>query len=151
MLIAVAISWIRGVSKVAASPTGSGNSVVPSTATPCKASLHQSYAGTFRRGIARDWFTSWEAFSWRVMRCTKSAARSSGDSLESRYGKLEVSCAKLVRLSSAKVRNEKRIVLGFFILPARHERVSEQSLSNHGATSATHDRFPVIHRRRVEY
>jgi len=32
---------------------GSGNSVTPSEMTPCKASLHQSYEGIFRRGMAR--------------------------------------------------------------------------------------------------
>ena len=42
VLITSAILWIAAGSKVAASPTGSGNSVVPLLITPCSASLHQS-------------------------------------------------------------------------------------------------------------
>ena len=60
---------------------GSGRSVTPSAMTPCKTSLHQSYAGISRGGIARAGFTSCDAFSCRVMRWTRSAARSFGRKL----------------------------------------------------------------------
>ena len=64
---------------VAASPTGSGNSVTPSRDTPCNASLHQSHEGIPNLGTTRDWLTSWLAFSSRVKRFTRSPARSAGD------------------------------------------------------------------------
>src|SRR5215469_16495073 len=74
---------MAGASKVAANPTGSGNSVVPLVATPCNDSLHQSYAGTFNREMGRAWFTSWLAFSSRVILLTNAAARCSGERLVS--------------------------------------------------------------------
>src|SRR5689334_8531872 len=73
------------VSNVAARATGSGNSVVPLLATPCSASLHQLYAGTFNLGIARDWFVNCVTFSSTVMRCTRSAARCSAGNAGFRY------------------------------------------------------------------
>src|SRR5215469_11574291 len=74
---------MAGASKVAANPTGSGNSVVPLVATPCNDSLHQSYAGTFNREMGRAWFTNWLAFSSSVILLTSAAARCSGERLVS--------------------------------------------------------------------
>ena len=70
---------------MAASPIGSGNTVaVPARATPCKASFHQSYSGICSRGIARDGFTSCDAFSSSVIRETRSSTRTLG------LGRIEV-------------------------------------------------------------
>src|SRR3954453_24024216 len=76
---------MAGTSKVAASPTGSGNCVMPWLATPCSDSLHQSYAGTFRRGMARAWFTSWLAFSSSVILLPSAAPLFSGKRLVSSH------------------------------------------------------------------
>lgn len=47
----------------------------PTLATPCRASDHQLYAGMPRRGMAAAEFTSWEIFSSRVRRETRSLTR----------------------------------------------------------------------------
>ena len=76
--VAAAISFSAGASKVAASPIACGNTVAnPPPATPCSASDHRLYSGTFSRGMARVRLTIWDAFSSSVMRATRSSTRSS--------------------------------------------------------------------------
>src|SRR6185312_3709640 len=65
-----------------------------------------------RRGIARAWLTSCDAFSCNVMRCTRSAARCCGDSERSLYGGVAGSCAlapAAVRASTVKAAANRRL------------------------------------------
>src|SRR5579863_10127075 len=105
---------MAGASNVAARPIGSGNSVVPLTATPCSDSLHQSYAGTFRRGMARAWLTSWVAFSSSVICFTRAAARCSGARLVSSHGFSE-SCAAAAHANLQTINAAANHEWGFFI------------------------------------
>ena len=76
VLIVVAMRWTSGSSKVAARPMACGNTVaMPWFATPWSASLHQLYAGTWRRGMAADVLLNCVAFSSTVMRETRSSTR----------------------------------------------------------------------------
>src|SRR5579884_257280 len=135
-----------GTSNVAASPIGSGNSVVPSAATPCSASLHQSYAGTLRRGIARAWFTSCDAFSSSVIRCTKSVARCSGDRLGFMYGNFSASCALAAETMRATQRTkpiEKRLVARLIFSPREDEDI-EAVMKSQKKKTAPWNRGPRI-------
>ena len=81
-LAAVKTSSIRRSSKLDAMPIGCGNTVaLPLRAMPCRASLHQLYCLMPRRGMAGLACIVREAFSSRVRRLSRSAARRSGERL----------------------------------------------------------------------
>ncbi len=79
--------WISSGSQVAAMPIACGKTVAnPARATPCRASLHQSYSVIPNRWMAGAWFCICPIFSFSVIRETRSLTRALSGSAGSRNG-----------------------------------------------------------------
>ena len=80
--------WISSGSQVAAMPIACGKTVAnPARATPCRASLHQSYSVIPSRWMAGAWFCICPIFSFSVIRETRSLTRALSGSAGSWNGR----------------------------------------------------------------